>query len=154
MELTIGNYLVLIDREDLDLVKGYKWQYHIKTGIMCRANKKTVYMHRLIMSAPKGAVVDHINHNHFDNRRVNLRLCTQSQNSKNQQKPKNNTSGYKGVQFENRKELRKKWRAIIKVNRKNKCLGRYHTAEEAAEAYNKAAIDYFGEFACINIIKV
>ena len=88
--------------------------------------------------------VDHINGDKQDDRIGNLRLATNSQNQANRGAPLNNTSGIKGVRFE---ADRMKWRAQIVVNGKSKNLGRFNTAEEAKAAYEKAALEAWGDFA-------
>lgn len=87
MKLNITNAVVEIDDEDLMLVSKYKWHlsstgYAVWRGIE-QGVKKTLRMHRLVTNAPKGKVVDHINHNPLDNRKINLRVCTQSENMRN-----------------------------------------------------------------------
>ncbi len=108
---------------------------------------KTVFMHRMILPPPKGMFVDHINHNGLDNQRNNLRICDASQNQQNRGKNKSNLTGYKGVSWD---KTRNKWKAQIMINRKQLCIGRYKTAEEAAHAYDKAAKELHGEFAETN----
>jgi hypothetical protein len=88
--------------------------------------------------------IDHRNGHRDDNRFKNLRPATNSQNQANRGKPANNTSGFKGVRFE---ADRMKWRAQIMVNGKSKNLGRYNTCEEAKLAYEKAALEAWGDFA-------
>lgn len=152
-KLILGRgHVVIVDESDWIVVNATKWTYAKSTGVISKINNKTVYLHRLLLDAKCGQVVDHINGNHLDNRRLNLRLCTQSQNSKNQRKPKNNTSGYKGVQLDPRTGLTKRWRAAIKVNRKRIDLGRHETAVKAAIVYDRAAIQYFGEYANLNFM--
>lgn len=89
-------------------------------------------------------IVDHENLNRSDNRWDNLREATHSQNHANQTIPANNTSGFKGVVWYKRDQC---WRAQIKVNGSMLHLGYFDDAEAASEAYNSAAIKYFGEFA-------
>jgi hypothetical protein len=101
-----------------------------------------VYMHRLLMAAPSGLCVDHIDGNTLDNRRANLRLATHSENLRNMKRKKNNRSGYRGVH-----RVRNRWCAQITCNRKVRTLGTFATAEEAHEAYVKAATELHGEFA-------
>ena len=148
-----GDVEVQVDDDDLEKLSKFKWVYEAQSGAVSRCKKKVTYMHRLIMDCPDGMVVDHIDRSRLNNSKSNLRVCTQSQNSKNQSMPKNNTSGYKGVVYDGRPEnLKKRWQAQIKSNRKNIKLGRFLTKEEAAMAYNEAAILHFGEFAALNVI--
>jgi hypothetical protein len=146
-------YFALVDDEDYPLISQYNWGVSIRrTGVVyaiARIKGKTVLMHRLIMKARKGRIIDHKNRNGLDNRRANLRFCTYTQNCMNRSKTtKNKLSGYKGVWFE-----AKKWRANIRINNKTKHLGSFETEVEAALAYNAAAVELFGEFACINEIE-
>lgn len=87
MKVEITNGVVDIDDEDLELVNKYKWHvsdtgYAVWRGVE-NGLKKTVRMHRLIMRTPNGLITDHINHNTLDNRKENLRICTQSDNMRN-----------------------------------------------------------------------
>jgi len=104
-------------------------------------------MHRLIISAPEGLHVDHRDHDGLHNWRTNLRLCTVAENQHNQGRRADNTSGYKGVcRHEGL------WQAQIRNRGVIHYLGRFPSPEEAAAAYNKAALAYFGAFACLNDI--
>ncbi len=109
-------------------------------------DKKTIYMHRQIMHAPKGFDVDHRDHNTLDNRRSNLRVCTRSQNLQNK-RPQGGVSEYKGVRWHT--QIRR-WHARIKLNGKRTSLGCFTDEVKAAKAYDKAAREMFGEFACTN----
>ena len=91
--------------------------------------------------------VDHINQNKLDNRKSNLRLCSHSQNGINKYKQSNNSSGFKGVCFNKR---RQKFMAFINKDKKRTYIGYFETAEEAGKAYDKKAKELFGEFACLN----
>lgn len=149
--LTKG-YVTLIEGADQDLAS---LLWHVSTHGYARRNGgppdyKNVFMHRLILERMlgrqlvKGECVDHINVDKRDNRRSNLRLATKSQNQRNQGLSKKNTSGFKGVAFD---KARGKWRAAIKYGAAHKFLGRFDTPELAYEAYCKAALQFYGEFA-------
>jgi len=107
-----------------------------------------VYMHRQILNARKGQIVDHKDRNSLDNRVDNLRFATYSQNARNKPKIKlNSSSRYVGVYFEKRYG---RWTAQISVEGKHLWLGRFDSEIEAAKAYDTAAKKYHGEFACLN----
>lgn len=116
--------------------------------------KRTFNVHRLVWEAfvgdaPEGMEIDHINRNRSDNRLENLRLSTRQENKCNLSNRKNTLSGYKGVQ-----EQCGKFVGYINKTGKRHYLGRYETAEAAAQAYNDAAIKLHGEFASLNDIDV
>ena len=133
----------LIDIEDVDKVKIYKWSLNGRGYVMCRINGKRISLHRFIMNCPENMVVDHINHNKLDNRKCNLRICTQSQNTMNKRKQSNNTSEYTGVYWY---KARSKWRVYITVNGKRIDLGYYDNLEEAIKVRKQAEKKYFGEY--------
>lgn len=164
MELTIkskkhGEIKFLIDDEDYDKIKMYTWtlNYQVSVGnfyiVAAKMKKRKMYyyrLHRLIMDCPNNLSVDHINHNTLDNRKCNLRICTQSENSRNTRKQtRNKTSIYKGVYFD--KKLNK-FRVQIMLYYKHIHIGLFDTQDKAAIAYNMAALKYFGEFAKLNNI--
>ncbi len=127
----------------------------IKSGYkLVNVDNKMISLHRIIWmmsngEIPAGVQIDHINGNSKDNRLSNLRACTPTQNMMNKRAYSNNRSGYKGVYYDNSKNYEKKWRAQITVEKKQIPLGRFRTPELAYEAYQKAAIKHFGEFARI-----
>lgn len=108
-------------------------------------NRKTVYMHILI-ARKMGLLgeIDHENTDSLDNREENLREASSSNNSMNRGMSSRNTSGYKGVSWH---KINKKYVAYIRVNEKSLFLGYYDDPKEAHEAYKKAAVEHFGEFA-------
>lgn len=158
IKLTQGKF-ALVDNEDYKKLSQYKWYvvYRRNTFYAVRAKyingKRTEeLMHRRIMGLKykDGKFTDHINRNGLDNRKNNIRICTIAQNGWNRTgKQSNNTSGYKGVC---RHPLSNKWRAQIKVNSQTKHIGFFTLRIDAAQAYNDAAIKYFGEFANLNQI--
>lgn len=97
--------------------------------------KRPVFLHSLMLKAPKGFYIDHINRDSLDNRRCNLRIATRSQNRINSKINKNNTSGCKGVIFYNKTNT---WNARISLNNRRIFLGYFKTKEEAINA-RKAA---------------
>ena len=135
----------IIDLDDLEKVGKYRW--HLNSNGYVVKNSPVGRLHRLIMDAPEDRVVDHINHNTLDNRKSNLRLCTHAENSKNLSLSIRNSTGYKGVYFDNGT---KKYRARITNDYSKKSLGYYHSVEDAAVAYDKAAITLYKEFASTN----
>jgi len=147
IQLVHGN-TVRIDDEDFERVSQYKWHYDKHTGYARASVKaKWTFLHRFILNAKKGEFVDHIDLDKMNCTRANLRICTASENMANQRKPITNTSGYKGVSWNKEK---KKFDAQIKIMKKHKHLGRFDDPKEAAKAYNKAAKEYFGEYAFLN----
>lgn len=117
-------------------------------------NWKIYHAHRLAYLYVNGEwpshEIDHINRKKDDNRWVNLRECTHAQNTRNSEKSKNNTSGYKGVCWNKRA---KKWQAAICFKGKVKGLGHYNNKQDAAKAYNDKAKELFGEFAYLNKVE-
>jgi len=107
---------------------------------------KDVYLHRLLMNAGKGQVVDHINGNTLDNRFCNLRIGTQYDNMHNVGLRKDNSSGYKGV----RQHEGGLWQAKFTFKGKRIYCGSYLTAREAAIAYNNEAVKHLGAKAILN----
>lgn len=154
IKLTQNQY-TLVDNKDYLWITRHKWYisstgYAIRTIYLGggRANQicKTIRLHREILGVRDGEV-DHANRDKLDNRRSNLRIASHQFNSANRSKPKNNTSGYKGVYWDKKK---KRWKAQIKVNQKKVYIGRFKDPIEAAKAYNRMAVKYFREFAFIN----
>lgn len=147
----------IIDDEDYSKIDGFRWRLgndgyakaakylYTKNG---KEFRQELRMHRLIMGAPMGVEVDHINHDKLDNRRSNLRLCDRKQNKANTRIVSTNTSGYKGVSLH-----RGKWQASIRIDGKLLYLGAYNNIVDAAIQYNKKAYEVWGEFAWLNPIR-
>jgi hypothetical protein len=146
--------VTLVDDSDYEWLNQYKWYLgKYKTGFQIkRATPTKLLMHRLIMNAPKGMEVDHINFNQLDNQRHNLRLATSSQNHMHKLKLKNYngircTSIYKGVYWDIQVN---KWKAIITRDGEHLNLGFFPKEYLAAMAYDLNAITLHGEFAITN----
>ena len=138
---------VLVDEEDLVRVNKHFWQllksrntFKVYTTI----DSKIVYLHRFLMSPPDTLVVDHKNGSGLDNRKENLRNCTNQQNLLNQGPRKG--LKYKGVT----KLPSGAFRARLCVHGFRFQIGIYPTEDEAAIAYNIAALLFHGEFAKLN----
>lgn len=140
-------------------MRRFAWRAHEAGGLVyARRNAtaaerrlgypSTVYMHRQVMSLllDMHIGVDHINHDGLDNRRENLRQCSKTQNNGNTRKTRG-TSRYKGVWLH---APSRKWYAGIRKGALTVPLGGFHDEEEAARAYDRAALEYFGEYACLN----
>jgi hypothetical protein len=149
IKLTKNKY-TLVDDADFSHLNQSKWHVNAYNyAVKKNSFGRNVYLHRILLGVPKEILIDHINGNSLDNRKQNLRLCTKIQNCQNQKIRSDNTSGFKGVY----KPLnRNTWCANITHSKKRIHLGVFKTKEEAAHAYNKAALKYHGEFARVNKI--
>lgn len=147
ISISNGKAYAIVDDEDFDYLNQWKWKY--STGRASRTNKIDGYglMHRLIMKAPTGMDVDHINGNQLDNRKSNLRICTHQENRSNTARPVNNTSGYKGVYWHKQKA---KWCTQITFMNKTYTLALFESPVEAAKEYDHVAKQLFGDFARLN----
>jgi hypothetical protein len=153
--LTKG-YFTKVDDDDYKKFAIYRWYADASRLSEIRAVRsvnmggkkiKRIILSREIMNAPKELKVDHINHNTLDNRKCNLRVCTQEENCRNRTKMTNSKSKYKGVGWNTEMN---KWIAKI-VSKGNRIhLGVFADEWEAALAYNEAAKKYYGEFAYLN----
>lgn len=144
----------IVDDEDFEKLNAYKWRGEVSrrtiyacTGASMPPYNNHYFMHELLITKTLNLVIDHKDNNGLNNQKSNLRLATISQNKANGKAYSNNTSTFKGVTF--RRE-RGTWRAQIRVNNKLHIIGCFHDKEDAARAYDKAALLYFGEFAKLN----
>lgn len=144
-----GVFNVYFDDIDAELVARYHWCIHKRRKFYCVANSggKQVQMHRLIAGA---VMVDHKDGDGLNNRRSNLRPCTNAENLRNRGPQINNKTGAKGVHLCNRS---KKFVSKITVDGKIIYLGAFTNVQEASTAYDRAAIKYHGQFARINTHK-
>ena len=152
--LTQGKFAI-VDAGDYEWLSQKKW--HIAKGHTpkCYAaaygkGRRTILMHRLIMEPPEGLVVDHIDGNGLNNRRGNLRVCTQRQNLWNHP-GRGGASRFKGVSFDRK---RGKWQVRIRVGGRHRHLGYFDDEIEAAFAYDLAAVELMGEFAYLNFPRI
>ncbi len=141
----------LVDPEDYRQLSKYPWQFYEgkknnRAAVRYYGNT-IIYMHRQIMNAPKGSIVDHKNRNSLDNTRGNLRFATPSQNACNTRRREKGSSQYRGVRFEKDK---RRWQAVIRYNGIRRHLGYFDSEEEAARAYDAAARIHHKEFAVLN----
>lgn len=147
--LTKG-YKAVVDLDDVYIVAPYTWcaarSGNLVYAISDQSSRggKAIRMHRVIIGAPKGIEVDHIDGDSLNNRKSNLRLATRAQNAKNCRRPINNKSGYKGVYFH---KASGKWLAQISANGKRVYIGCFDAPELAHAAYLRAAEKLHGEFA-------
>ena len=148
-----------IDPEDFGRIFDYRWCEDRYGYVYCNkgldkttGKQKTIRLHRLIMDAAPGTVIDHRDGDRKNNRKYNLRFCSHTQNRVNKGKPRhsNPTSIYKGVLFKKDKKRTKPWFVSIRINKKARCVGYYKTEIEAAIAYDLAATEHYGEFANLN----
>jgi hypothetical protein len=150
-----GRHNVLIDFVDFEKINHYTWYLDlVKSDNKLRVRsclngklKSAILLHRFILNAKKGEIVDHINMNPLDNRRENLRIVTKSQNMQNRKKQSNNTSGHKGVSWSKKD---KKWRATIRSENGWKFLGNFEKIEDAILARNDATKNLHKEYGRID----
>lgn len=154
--LTQGK-VALVDDEDYDRLNCNNWYAHKESNIFYALRKvstgagkrKTVQMHREIMGMfyGDGRMVDHSNGDGLDNRKENLRLCTNSQNAMNKKSNTGSSSKYKGVSWKKRD---KRYEVYVRANKKIIYVGSSTDETEAARMYDEAAKRFFGEFARLN----
>lgn len=134
-----------VDDEDYEMVKNFNWC--VSGGYAY--NKACGPMHRFLLKPPGGVMVDHIDGDRLDNRRANLRLCTNSQNQANRQVFRG-VSPFKGVIWQKRLNGTGSWKAQLVAQGEIVYLGVFDTDLDAAAAYNAEATRRFGEFAFLN----
>jgi hypothetical protein len=154
--LTKG-HVAIIDAEDAPKVNGLSWYalvsasseqiYAATRDKRVRGKSAILLMHRLITDAPVGMMVDHENRNGLDNRKGNLRVCTQSQNMANQKRRSIGSSAYKGVSWS---KWMNRWKACVQFNYRIVHIGYFSDEIDAAKAYDSKARELFGEYARCN----
>lgn len=161
MEIELCGYKVLIDDEDYEKLpktkcyvrirrEGYIYFYYRKYShsMFLDGDKncyESIFLHRFLcgIKYKDKQIVDHINGNTLDNRKSNLRACTNAENLRNQKKSKRNKTGYKGVSYDKR---RKKYLACIRLNGRSIFIGRFSSPVLAYDAYCIASVKYHGVF--------
>lgn len=150
--------IILVDDEDYNFLNQFRWYLrrsnkrnnqlgYAQTPITINRKQTSIIMHKILIDIPNGMVIDHINHNTFDNRKSNLRIVTKSQNQMNKLPQKGKISKFKGVNWD--KNL-KKWKSRCSLNRKQYYLGLFEDEIDAARAYNIKAKELHGEYAYLN----
>lgn len=146
-EIALGRrgWAALVDDEDYERIAAHKWH--------CRADRYVVRwnenhsgrirLHREVLGFPDARFIDHANGDPLDNRRANLRICTAADNARNSKAVAGKL--IKGVQL-----INGRWRARIRINGHLTHIGSFTREWEAALAYDRAAREHFGEFACLN----
>jgi hypothetical protein len=147
----------LVDDADYELVSQYRWNVwevrrsngtmagpYARSLVSTGGSKITIYMHGLIMC---GIRIDHADHDGLNNQRSNLRPVTQSQNARNARPYAGGASPFKGVHWH---QSNGKWEASVRAGGKYIFRARFVSEEAAARAYDAAAREAFGEYACLN----
>ena len=161
LPLTRGKFAI-VDECDWERLSRWKWSatpsstsdrlwYAKRTGRTASGKSRNVSLHREIMGVvdQPDVILDHRNGNGLDNRRANLRTCTQRKNTFNRRPNSSGTSRFKGVSRKNNNQANP-WRAQIRMEGRRIHLGYFCTQEEAAKAYDEAARRLFGAFAYAN----
>jgi hypothetical protein len=139
-------YCAYVDATDYEWLS--QWTWHLYCGYAGRwEGRKTIFMHREIVQPGKGMVVDHKNRNKLDNTRENLRACTHQENMQNAGKQNGATSRFRGVSWSKKD---RKWLARICCDYKQYAIGYFTDEVEAARAYDRKAVELFGDFARLN----
>lgn len=155
---------VLLDDEDAPILQKHSWHVHddgsgylrVKSCVRRKANGKwkdgviALYLHRVIMHAKRGIIIDHINGNGLDCRRSNLRACKHRANACNRKAHPGKKSKYKGVQWHAYKRGGGTWYVEIRRGHTRRVKSGFDTEEAAARAYDEMAIRLHGRFARLN----
>lgn len=148
--------VAVIDFDDFEKVRPYKWHLSkSQNNLYARHNFSNdagyLILHRFLLDAPDNMDVDPRDGDGLNNRRNNIRLCTPSQNAQaRQRKRPSMTSSFRGVFWDKHKAHKAAWTARLRFNGKNIHCGSFKKEEDAARAYDKKAIELFGEWASPN----
>lgn len=154
-ETLIRIIMIIVDESDTGILRSHHWSiqrnrqsetYYVYRQVRTGGHRRKIYLHRELMGATAGYQVDHINGDGLDNRRINLRLCTNVENSYNRKPSSRSKTGLKGVY----KTSRGKWAACCSSSGRTLHLGIYPTSVDAARAYDVYAVEHYGEFAWLN----
>lgn len=138
-----NDYITIIDLENVEMIKNYKWSRNANGYVNTKVDGKTIFLHRLITNCPDDMVIDHINHDILDNRKNNLRICTQQENTRNHRLHKDNSSGVNGISWYEKNGV---WCGYIGVDYKTIYLGCSTNIEEVKEMREKADDLIFKEY--------
>lgn len=158
-----GEKTVYFDDEDWPILKDYVWHiqkdkgnFYVRCNIWVNGRRKSPKMHRMVMGIshkPKPHI-DHIDRNGLNNRKSNLRVCSNSKNAQNTSVTARSTTGYKGVYLYKEPNTNAGlYTAALRANGVKHHGGYFKTAIEAAKRYNELAIKYHGEFAVLNCVE-
>lgn len=153
-EIPLNRGLVaIVDPEDYDFLMQWKWHskcphriHYASRCALVNGKHAMIMMHRALLNAPSGTVVDHIDHDGLNNRRSNIRLATVSENAHNSRKHKFNKSGFKGVC----RTGVNTWAMHACINGKKHYKYNLRTAREAAQLYDALVIEHYGSVALTN----
>jgi hypothetical protein len=145
-----------VDTAEYERINQYHWRaqwsedmhsYYAVRSVIVNGKESVIMMQGDVLPAPDGYVTDHISRDTLDNRKINLRYATNSQNGMNAKKRSNNTSGHTGVSKNKKDGL---WWASIRCEGELIHLGRFILIEDAIDARHKKEIELFGEFSRIH----
>lgn len=147
-------HVAIVDADMLARVSAHSWNHHHgRNHVTAMIDGRTVLLHHFVLGAD-ARLVDHHFGDGLDNRRAVLRPASSTENAWNQKKVASpTTSRFKGVYLHSearRWNLTKPWAVQIRANGVRRTIGNFATEEEAARAYDSAAREAFGAFACVN----